>query len=181
MARTALLSYSDLERIPEDGLRRELIGGELFVSPSPVPSHQDIVAAIFVAFRSHARLHGDRAFVGPIDLLFGPHDVTAPDVVYVASDRLSLIGEKNIPGAPSIVVEVLSPSTSRIDRVHKRALYAESGVPEYWIVSGKTRSIEQCSDPHGDKYRNTQALAGDAAIRSTEVPGLEISLSAIFE
>ena len=182
MARTApLLKYGDLEKFPEDGPRRELIGGELFVSPSPVPSHQDVVSALVVAFRTHARRHGGRAFVGPTDVLFGPHDVVAPDLVYLAQDRLHLIGEKNISGAPSLVVEVLSPSTHRIDRGKKRALYARQYVPEYWIVDIAARSIERCTEPKSGEYRTIEIVEGDDAIvASRTIADLSIPLTELF-
>jgi Uma2 family endonuclease len=68
--------------------------------------------------------------------------VVQPDVFYIAADRLAIISERGIEGAPTLVVEVLSPSTAHLDRGRKMTLYAEHGVPYYWIVDPESRSIE---------------------------------------
>src|SRR5579862_2841997 len=181
MARTALLTYEDLERFPEDGLRRELIGGDLVVSPSPIPAHQSAVTALAGSLLSYARTRRGRAFVGPIDIVFGDRDVVAPDAVYVAADRLAIVGEKNLKGAPSLVIEVLSPSTTRVDRTKKRSLYARSGVLEYWIVDVKRRSIERCSGPTGQGYETIDTFGiADGAMPAATLAGLRVDLAEIF-
>jgi Uma2 family endonuclease len=68
--------------------------------------------------------------------------VVQPDVFYIATDRLAIISERGIEGAPTLVVEVLSPSTAHLDRDRKMKLYAEHGVPYYWIVDPESRSVE---------------------------------------
>jgi Uma2 family endonuclease len=68
--------------------------------------------------------------------------VVQPDVFYIAADRLTIISERGIEGAPTLVVEVLSPSTAHLDRGRKMTLYAEHGVPYYWIVDPESRSVE---------------------------------------
>ena len=68
--------------------------------------------------------------------------VVQPDVFYIATDRLAIISERGIEGAPTLVVEVLSPSTAHLDRGPKMTLYAEHRVPYYWIVDPESRSME---------------------------------------
>lgn len=85
------------------------------MSPAPSPTHQDAVGELFVALRAYAAEHGGKAFVSPIDVVFSNIDAVQPDVVYIAPSRMSIVGEQNLQGAPTLVVEVLSPSSSTVD------------------------------------------------------------------
>ncbi|HEY1975977.1 MAG TPA: Uma2 family endonuclease [Candidatus Baltobacteraceae bacterium] len=179
MARTALLTYADLERFPEDHVRRELIEGELLVSPSAVPAHQFVVGEIFVRLHEYAARHGAVAFCAEVDVVFGDRDVTAPDLTYIGSERREIIGEKAILGAPSLLVEVISPSSASADRVRKRALYARYGVCEYWIVDIARKTIERCARPVGESYEEVQAFNG-GSMPSATLEGLSLDLDAVF-
>jgi Uma2 family endonuclease len=170
-----ILTYDGLQLAPDDGLRRELLGGELYVSPAPSPLHQDIVGEVFVVLRDYAVLRGGKAYVSPIDVVFSQIDAVQPDVVYFAPDRLSLVGAKNVQGAPSLVVEVLSPSSSDVDPGRKLQTYARYGVPEYWIVDPKARTITAHAQPSGDRYLQT-SRAVRAAIDSLTMPDLRFTL-----
>jgi len=68
--------------------------------------------------------------------------VVEPDILYVSKARASVTTEKNIQGAPDLVVEILSESTAKIDRTTKLKLYARYGVAEYWVVDPATCSAE---------------------------------------
>jgi Uma2 family endonuclease len=173
------LTYADLERLPDDGNRYELIGGELYVTPPPINPHQDAAAAIISEFRNHAERTGGWAFVAPTGLYFSDRDFVEPDVMYVAADRLNVIEERDVRGAPTIAVEVLSPSTMRTDRTKKSSLYATFGVPEFWLVDVDTRTVEVRSLPRRGEYT---AAAGysDGSVISTVVEGLSIPLERIF-
>jgi Uma2 family endonuclease len=170
-----ILTYDGLQSAPDDGLRRELLGGELYVSPAPSPLHQRAVREILGTLDAYAKRHGGEALAAPIDVVFSQTDVTEPDVIYIAPDRLSLIGDKYIQGAPSLVVEVLSPSSSDVDPGRKLETYARYGVPEYWIVDPKTRTITAYAEPSGDRYLQTSHAVG-AAIDSLTLPDLRFSL-----
>jgi Uma2 family endonuclease len=78
----------------------------------------------------------------PFDVVFSRFDVVEPDLLYVSKGRLSVPTEKNVQGAPDLVVEVLSPSTAETDRTIKLKLYARYGVKEYWIVDTEGPSAE---------------------------------------
>lgn len=133
MPKGALLTYDDLAGFPDDGLRRELIDGELIVSPSPKTRHQELVGRLHVAIANHiAARGGGKIYLAPLDVVFSPHNVTEPDLLFIADDELDVITEKNIQGPPSLAIEVLSDP--RLDRVRKRDLYARFGVVEYWVV-----------------------------------------------
>ena len=134
----------DYMNLPESEEKRyELIAGELYMVPSPNPFHQKIVfelAKLLDNFVQEREL--GRIFVAPLDVVLNNEDVLQPDVIFISKEREGIIGERNIQGAPDLVIEVLSPSTAGRDRTIKRARYLRYGVREYWIVDPQARSIE---------------------------------------
>ena len=153
MAERAVLHYEDLETFPEDNLRREILDGELYVTPSPVPRHAKVADAIGTALRAYAKRAGGECYTSPVDVVLSAQNVVVPDSVYIAPERLHTIGLKAILGVPSLLIEVLSPSTSSVDRNKKREIYARSGVPEYWIVDPDQNTIERCSQPANGRFQ----------------------------
>jgi Uma2 family endonuclease len=131
-------TVEDLETLPDDGMRYEIIDGILQVSPSPVTAHQRAVLRLAVAFTA-ACPPGFEVFVAPLDWQPDRRTSLEPDVLVVPKDA---IGPKNISGTPALVVEVLSPSTARIDRMLKFSRYAEGGIGQYWIVDPAVPSIQ---------------------------------------
>ncbi len=129
--------------------RYELIAGELVVTPAPGFIHQLVVlelARILADYCDRERV--GVALTSPSDLELVPGTITQPDVFVVPFDILS--DDDGIPTwsvvtALHLAVEVISPSSSRIDRVEKRELYLESRVTEYWVVDVDARMIEQWS------------------------------------
>ncbi|HEX9694880.1 MAG TPA: Uma2 family endonuclease [Actinomycetota bacterium] len=96
------LTYQDYASFPDDGLRREIVDGEVMVTPSANTRHQELVGRVFVALFNHGRSHGGgRVFVAPYDVLLGTHDIVQPDVVFVGSDRASIVTGANIKGSPT--------------------------------------------------------------------------------
>ena len=136
-------TYDEFARLPNDGNRYEVIGGELYVTPSPTRLHQRVVTNIGYELEGFVRAHDlGEVYVGPFDVLFEEGDYMAPDVVFVRRDRQEILGERGVEGPPDLVVEVLSPKTAGIDRKVKRERYAHFGVAEYWIVDPLARRIE---------------------------------------
>lgn len=176
--RATALRYEDLEAFPEDHTRREIIDGELYVSPSPSLRHQEIVLSLVTILRAYARGHGGKAYVGPVDVILAEHDIVAPDVVYVAPDRTSILQEKTIFGAPTLIVEVTSSNRS-VDRGKKLRLYARSGIPEYWIVDPKRPSIERCSKPIGERF--TQVDIFIDSMDAATLPGLQVTIPELVD
>jgi Uma2 family endonuclease len=130
--------------LPDDGRRYELVHGDLLVSPSPTWRHQNAVTALVTRLRAWCDWHKiGLAMVSPADLSFDGRQLLQPDV-FVAP----LVGGRRPASwsdvtVPLLVVEVLSPSTARYDRLVKRAFYQRSGVPEYWIVDLDARLVER--------------------------------------
>jgi Uma2 family endonuclease len=135
-------TYADLETFPDDHLRREIIDGELIVTPSPIPRHQRAAGKIFFRLESYRQTHGGEAFFAPLDVFFADDNVVEPDVLFIRADHVSQVGEKYIKEAPDLVVEISSPSTRRLELVRKRDLYQRFGVPEYWYVDLEAERVE---------------------------------------
>jgi Uma2 family endonuclease len=134
--------YADLATFPDDHLRREIIDGDLIVTPSPVVRHQKAVGNVFFRLESYARLSGGGAFVAPLDVYLADDNVVEPDVLFVGQDRAGQIAKKYIKDAPDLVVEVSSPSMRRLELVRKRELYQRFGVPEYWYIDLEADRVE---------------------------------------
>ena len=131
-------TVDDLETLPDDGLRYELLDGTLIVSPAPVPRHQRAIVRL-VLLLSAACPADHEVFVAPLDWQPDRRTSLEPDLLVVRKDR---IGEKNITQTPAIVIEVLSPGTARIDKMLKFSRSQEGGIEQYWIVDPRVPSIE---------------------------------------
>ncbi len=121
--------------MPDDGRRYELLEGRIVLSPAPKWRHQRIVTKL-LAFRVRGETAGFGVTVtAPTDVVFDPEDSAAePDLLFIASDRMGIITEDNVQGAPDLLVEVLSPPTAHRDFGVKMRTYARFGVRWYWIA-----------------------------------------------
>ena len=133
-----------LATLPDDGKRYEIIGGELFVSPAPSWRHQDVVTELVFLVRSYLKLHHvGFVLTAPADVDFDRRNVVEPDLFVtplVDGRKPSFFGEVR---SLLLAIEILSPSTGRLDRTKKRDLYRRFGVAEYWIVDVDARLIER--------------------------------------
>lgn len=137
-----ILTYQDYEALPADGRRYELHQGELSVTPAPSPRHQEVIGNLFAVLLAHVKTRGLGKAFAPIDCILSATTIVQPDIVYVQTGRLSAISARGIEGPPTLVIEILSPSSAHIDRSVKLQLYARHGVAYYWIVDPDARQIE---------------------------------------
>ena len=143
MATRAILTYRDYAALPADGRRYELHDGELSVTAAPAPRHQIVSGNLFTVLRRHVETHRlGVVLYSPVDLILSDTTVVQPDLLYLRTGQLSAITGRGIEAPPALVIEILSPSTTQIDRGIKRQLYARHGVPHYWIVDVEGRRIE---------------------------------------
>jgi Uma2 family endonuclease len=138
------ITWRDALLMPEDGKRYEAIDGDLYVTPAPKPRHAWISYELVQAL--HRLLvepgHG-RVFYAPVGVEFpASEEGVQPDILFIAKDRLEIVGEDWTRGAPDLVIEILSPSTAERDRTVKLKLYQRQGVGEYWIVDPETKVVE---------------------------------------
>jgi len=173
------LTYEDLQQMPEDGKRYEIIDGELQVSPSPRLRHQGTVLRFGVLLsRAEEAGHG-RAFTAPADVVLDEHNVVEPDVIFVSTARLHLLTEANVQGAPDVVVEVLSPATSKRDLGVKLQLYARFGVPHYWVADTDERTVRRFELRAGQYVEQPVLQAGDVLTCSL-FPGIQADVAWLF-
>lgn len=173
------LTVADLTEMPEDGKRYELLEGELVVSPAPTPSHQRAVFNMGVFLRRAEDAGLGLVYVAPLEVYFDEENDTQPDVFFVVTPRLDIVKEGRVEGAPDLVVEVLSPSTRRRDLRGKMHIYARFGVPHYWIVDLRERTVQ----PHeltARGYAPGPVLRGDESLSCPLFPGITIAAREIF-
>jgi Uma2 family endonuclease len=156
------LTRADLDRLPDDGRRYELIDGVLLVSPAPAIRHQ-IVAGNLSDLLRRACPPDRLALFAPVDVVLGTDTVLQPDLVVAAKEDF---GEQDLPVAPLLAVEVLSPSTRRIDVMLKFSRYESAGCPAYWVVDPDTPSLIAWELQDG-AYVQVAKATGDEAVRLT--------------
>ncbi len=177
-------TIQDIEALPEnEGVRYEIVDGELFVTRSPHHKHQQVAGRIFAVLDNWSLNHGSgEASIMP-GLIFSDCDNVIPDVIWISNERLAHIQDEagHFQGSPELIVEVLSPGKPNEDRDRraKLKLYSIKGVQEYWIVDRIERRIEV--------YRRDQAqlalvetlLAGDT-LTSPLLPGFTCAIARFF-
>jgi Uma2 family endonuclease len=137
-------TYDDWARLPSDGNKYEVINGVLYVTPAPAVAHQFTSGDLFYLMADHAN-DNDLGYVlaAPVDVLLPNQPVPLqPDILFLRKERKGIVGQQNVEGAPDLIVEILSPSNTSYDRQTKFAVYEDAGVPEYWIVDYRARTIE---------------------------------------
>jgi len=123
-------TYADLESLPDDGKRYEIIDGVLLVNASPAPRHQQVLVGLLYVL-NEACPPDLLLLPAPLDVILADDTVVGPDLVIAAR---SDFGEKNLPVPPLLAVEVLSPSTRVVDLNLKKGRYERAGIPSYWVV-----------------------------------------------
>jgi Uma2 family endonuclease len=173
-----LLTVDDLEKFPDDGLRREIIDGELYVSAAPVRAHQRASGNLHIFLHQQIEIPGwGEVYYSPVDVKFSEHSQVQPDLIVLRQDHLVQYRGHTVFGPPDIVIEILSPSNRAYDQVKKAALYARYGVPEYWIVDPAERTFEMRSLANGE-YESVQPVNG--RYPSTVAPHLVVDPQVIF-
>lgn len=178
-------TYEDYERLPDDGLRYEIIFGGLYMTPAPGFDHQFAVMRLLVLlerFISEPQL--GLALAAPFEVrLPDIAAVVQPDLLFVASGREPSSGDQAFSGAPDLIVEVLSPSTMRTDRVVKFSAYERAGVREYWLVNPLARLVEVYALSEDDAYEvyelHGEFISG-STVTSRVLPGLTFHVDDLF-
>jgi Uma2 family endonuclease len=172
-------TYQDYLMIPGDQ-RYELIEGELMMTPSPVPYHQWISKNIEFELEKFVREKGQgKVFYAPCDVYLDNENVLQPDILFISEERLTIIGEKNIQGAPDLVIEILSESTAYRDMVKKKKLYARFGVKEYWLVDPEEKTVE-IYILEKNSLILTKRFGEKNTLESLLLSGLKIKLTRVF-
>lgn len=156
LPRGRALTADDLELMPDDGHRYELIDGVLVVTPAPRPVHQ------LVSARLHLILHavcpvGLQVLYAPLDVRLSTDSVLQPDLVVFRPADLT---ERNLPTAPVLAIEILSPSTRLFDLHVKKDRLARAGCAHYWVVDPDGPSVLAWR-LEGERYVEAARATGD--------------------
>ena len=178
---SAKLTYDDFAQIPNDGLLHEIIDGEHYVTPAPSKRHQRILLRLSVLIENHLQQHRvGEVFFAPFDVLLSQFDILEPDLLFISQARSALLTEKNLQGAPDLVVEVLSPSTASRDKRLKRDVHERTGVDEYWVVD-PDRDVVDVYRRSGAVFADPVQVGREQTLTTPLLPTLEIPLAKVFE
>lgn len=160
-----------------DGERWEIIEGIAYnMSPAPTTRHQAISRELALEVGIYLRGKPCQPFTAPIDVKLSEHDVVQPDLIVVCNPEQ--IERTHIEGPPTLIVEILSPSTHRKDRLKKTQLYARVGVQELWIVDPE--GLVELFTLRDGKYVLGQVHGPEDTLVSEVFPDLAISLARVF-
>jgi Uma2 family endonuclease len=172
-------TYEDYLKTPDDE-RYELIEGELLMTPSPVPKHQKISRELEFEILKFVKANDlGEVFYAPCDVYLDNENVVQPDILFISKERLNIIGEKNIQGAPDLAIEIISESTAYRDLVQKKKLYAKFGVKEYWILIPGEELIEVYI-LKDNTYMLHKTYSKDETLESPYLRNLKVELKGIF-
>ncbi|HEX6110415.1 MAG TPA: Uma2 family endonuclease, partial [Ktedonobacteraceae bacterium] len=134
-------TYNEYLTLPDDGKRYEIANGVLLLTPLSTGSHQDTIGEVFFHLQSHVKLAGLGLVIqAPFVVKLSTKDVFQPDIFVVMNSHLDRMQEKNVVGAPDLVVEVSASGTAAFDRLSKYDTYEYAGVLEYWILNLERRT-----------------------------------------
>ena len=162
----------------DDDQRWELINGDAYsMSPSPTTQHQRLSLALLLRLGSYFAEHACELFHAPMDVKLSDSDVVQPDIFVVCN--LDQIKKNYIEGPPTLVVEILSPSSLQHDRLRKTELYSKFGVKEYWLVTPYPSLVEILL-LDGDNYRIHRVHQRSDQLVSPTFSDLHLHLSDLF-
>lgn len=139
IARTRMTA-EEFRQLPETNRTTQLLAGEIVVSPSPAPGHQRVLAKLFRLLDGHIK--DGEVVLSPMDVYLDEINVVQPDLFWASANGKCKAREDGWYGTPDLIVEVLSPGSSRRDKVDKYRLYEQHGVREYWIIEPTAQWIE---------------------------------------
>ena len=177
---TAILTYEDYCNAPED-VRYELLDGGLVMIAAPNIAHQIIADDLLLLLQDFVKRNKlGRVFSAPTDVVLSDTSVVQPDLTFVSTSRMGIVGTDNIRGAPDLVVEVISPSDPARDLIKKRDIYARHGVGEYWIADPGARSIAVMT-LEGKAYRVVGEYGVGDILVSVTLKELTLDVTEVFD
>ena len=175
-------TYEDYLGFPDDRRRHELIDGEHVVTPAPTRRHQELSGRLFFALAEYLRTHPvGLVYSAPLDVILSDTDVVQPDIVYVSNERREVLGTW-IHGAPDLAVEIVSPSSRRLDEMTKRQLFDRFDVREYWVVDPEIEVVKVYRRSEAGSFARAAELTreDDHAVGTPLLPGFAVSLRELF-
>ncbi len=167
------MTAAEFFELPEQTQPTELINGELIMSPTPIPKHQNIMGNTYTVIRQISKTVGGKVFAAPLEVYLDERVIPQLDVMWIAPDSKCLIDEKRLIGPPDLVVEIFSPGSVLYDRSDKFDIYQRYGIREYWMIDPTEEYIEVYQlingqfvrqDIYGTGKQFNSPVLGDASI-----------------
>lgn len=175
-----ILTYEDLVEIPNDRNRYEIVEGELQVTAAPNISHQATSGNLYFLLSGYVRRHDlGTVLTAPCDVYLSEISVVEPDLLFVSNERREIIQRQYIRGAPDLVVEILSPSTSHVDRHVKMQLYLRYAIANYWRLDPDRQQFVAYALDHG-QYRQVALARENETVSAPPFPDLVIPLADVW-
>jgi Uma2 family endonuclease len=175
-------TYQDYLALPDEpGFRFEILEGMLMKDPSPNVIHQRVsrrLQRILEDYFWEVDPEGE-IFNAPLDVTLLDITVVQPDVFYVSGEQKQIVKDARIDGPPTLVVEILSPSSSRKDRLQKLRIYQGAQVQHYWLVNPEEKTLE-CFSLRDGAYSLVAAGMDEDVVKHPDFAGLPIALKALW-
>ena len=176
------LTYQDYLEIPDEpGYRFEILDGMLVKEPSPIVIHQRVsrrLQRIMEDYFWKVDPEGE-IFNAPLDVTPLDYNVVQPDVFYVSGEQKLIVKDTRVDGPPALVVEILSPTTGRKDRLQKMRIYQEAHVQHYWLVDPQERTLE-CFAWRDGVYALVASGMDEDIVEHPNFAGLSITLKVLW-
>ncbi|WP_373229343.1 Uma2 family endonuclease [Cohnella sp.] len=173
------VTYETYAAMPDDGQRYEIVDGSMeMMTPSPSTTHQAVSGELEFVLKQSCK-SDYLIYDAPLDVILSETNVLQPDILMIHRSRQHIVTDRGIEGPPDLVVEILSPSSRKRDKVIKMRTYAKHGVQEYWIVDSATRILEQFQLIDSDHYELCNLFEGDDTV-SDKLPCVSFVISDIF-
>ena len=174
----SVLTYEDYRKTPDDQ-RYELLDGELVVLPTPNIAHQVTLGDLLCELYDFLKEKKTGEAFMRVAVVLSNTNVVEPDITFVSSSRMKIVGVDDVQGAPDLVVEVISPSDPARDLVRKRDIYARHGVAEYWIADPNEQSIRVMA-LEGDAYRLVGEYGTGDTLISPTLKDISVDVGEVF-
>ena len=176
------MTYPDYCALPEEpGYRFEVLDGILVKDPSPNVPHQRVIPRLWQILQDYFQVNDPQGevFLSPLDVTIGDYTVVQPDLLYVSGQQRQIIRHERIHGSPTLVVEVISPSSGRKDRLQKMRIYQDAGIEHYWLVDPAEKTLECFSLRDGFYARVAGGMEAEV-IEHPELDGLKVELGRLW-
>ena len=169
----------DYFSLPDTNRYVELSDGRIIMPPHPTFSHQEALKRLFLRLQAYVEKNNlGIVQIAPLPVRLWPGKIREPDIFFIGKEHSDRIGER-VCGVPDLVVEVISSSTERTDRVEKFLEYAKAGIREYWLIDPEKKTVEVYSLRGGD-YILVGKYSGSQVATSEMLPGFKLRASELF-
>ncbi len=177
-------SYADYLTWPEDE-RWEIIDGTAYLQGAPLRIHQEISGELYTRFHNYLSGKTCRVYHAPFCVRLDAEkreedikNVVEPDITIVCN--LSILDDRGCNGVPDMIIEIISPSSAKKDRVEKFNKYEKAGVKEYWIVEPDEQIVSVFTLQANGRYGRPDMFTNEDKINVAIFPDLEIDLTTVF-